>query len=78
VTISTAATIRTLNKLKMTILSNSWAQRRKNLAGNNDANKIMKAFINTLALSTTISERLNALVEEVDAAVLLAGPKSAI
>jgi hypothetical protein len=60
----------------MTILSNSWAQHLKYLSRNNDANKNMKAFTDALAPSTTTSKRLNALVEEVDAAVLLVGPKT--
>ncbi len=60
----------------MTILSNSWAQHLKNLAGNNNANKNMKAFTDALAPSTTISKRLNALVEEVATAVLFVGPKT--
>jgi hypothetical protein len=62
----------------MTILSNSWAQHLKNLAGNNDANKNMKAFTDALAPSRTISKRLNALVKEVDAAVLLMGSTNSI
>jgi hypothetical protein len=60
----------------MTILRNSWAQHLKNLAGNDDANKNMKAFADALASSTTIRERLNALVKEVNAAVILMGPKT--
>jgi hypothetical protein len=40
----------------MTILSNSWAQHLKNLAGNNDANKNMKAFMDALVLSTTAKD----------------------
>jgi hypothetical protein len=62
----------------MTILSNSWVQHFKNLAKYIDANKNMKAFMDAFALSTTISNRLNALVKEVDAAVLLVGPKNSI
>jgi hypothetical protein len=62
----------------MTILSNSWVQHLKNLARNNDANKNMKAFMDALAPSMTISKRLNSLVEEVDNAVPLVGPKNSI
>jgi hypothetical protein len=67
-----------LNKLNMTNLSNSWAQHFKNLAGNDDANKNMKAFTDAYAPSRTISKRLNDLIEGVHAAVLLMGPKNSI
>jgi hypothetical protein len=62
----------------MAILSNSWAEHLKNLGGNKDANKHMKAFTNALALLKTIPERFNALVEDVNAGILLAGPKNSI
>jgi hypothetical protein len=38
----------------MAILSNSWAEHLKNLGGNEDANKHMKAFTNALAPLKTI------------------------
>ncbi len=59
----------------MAILSNSWAEHLQNLGGNKDANKHMKAFTNALAPSKTIPEQVNALVEDVDAGILLVGPK---
>jgi hypothetical protein len=62
----------------MMILSNSWAQHLNSLAGNDEANKNMMAFTEALAPSTTTSEQLNSLVEEVDAAVLLVGPNNSI
>jgi hypothetical protein len=65
-------------QVKMTILSNSWAQHLNSLAGNNEANKNMTAFMEALAPSTTTSKQLNSLVEEVDAAVLLVGPNNLI
>jgi hypothetical protein len=62
----------------MAILSNSWAEHLKNLGGNKDANKHMKMFTNALAPSKTIPKRVNALVEDVDAGILLVGPKNSI
>ncbi len=62
----------------MTILSNSWAQHLKSLARNDKANKNMMAFMEALTPSRTISKQINALVEEVDAAVLLVGPNNLI
>jgi hypothetical protein len=62
----------------MAILSNSWAEHLKNLGGNEDANKHMKAFTNALTPSKTIPEQVNALVEEVDAGILLVGPQNSI
>jgi hypothetical protein len=62
------------NDAKMAILSNGWAQHFRSIVGNNDANKSMKAFTNAFAPATTLAERVNALIEEVDAAVLLVGP----
>ncbi len=62
----------------MAILSNSWAKHLKNLGGNEDANKHMKAFTNALAPSKTIPERVNALFEDVNAGILLVGPKNSI
>ncbi len=57
----------------MTILSNSWAQHLNSLAGNDEANENMTAFMKALAPSMTTSKQLNSLVEEVNAAVLLVG-----
>ncbi len=62
----------------MAIHSNGWAQHFRSIVGNNDANKNMKAFTDTFAPATTLAKRVNALVEEVDAAVLLVGPGSRI
>jgi hypothetical protein len=62
----------------MVILSNSWAEHLKNLGGNEDANKHMKAFTNALAPLKTIPEQVNALVEDVDAGILLIGSKNSI
>jgi hypothetical protein len=62
----------------MTILSNSWAQQLKSFAGNNKANKNIKAFTNVLAPSKTTIKRLNKLVKEDDAAILLVGPKNSV
>jgi hypothetical protein len=57
----------------MAILSNGWAQHFRSIARNDKANKNMKAFSNAFAPTTTLAERVNALVEEVDVAVLLIG-----
>ena len=62
----------------MMILSNSWAQHLNSLAGNDEANKNMMAFMEALAPSMTTSKQLNSLVEEVNAAVLLVGPNNSI
>jgi hypothetical protein len=62
----------------MKILSNSWAQHLKSLTGNNKANKNIKAFTNALAPSKTTTKYLNALVEKVNAAILLVGPKNSV
>jgi hypothetical protein len=62
----------------MTILSNSWAQQLKNLAGINKANLNMKAFTHALAPTTTLDHRINALTKEIDAVILLAGPNHMI
>jgi hypothetical protein len=62
----------------MAILSNSWAQELKSLAGNNKANKNMKAFSEALAPTTTVAEPTATLVKEINAAVLLAGPDSTV
>ncbi len=62
----------------MAILSNGWAQRFRSIVGNNDANKNMKAFTDAFAPATTLAERVNALVKEVDAAVLLVGLGSTV
>jgi hypothetical protein len=56
----------------MTILSNSWAEHLKKLAGIDKANTNMNAFTHTLAPSTTLDQRINALTKEIDAAVLIA------
>ena len=58
----------------MAILSNSWVQHLKSQAGNEEANKNMNAFSESFAPTTTVAERVATLVEEIDAAVLLAGP----
>jgi len=57
----------------MAILSNSWAEHLKNIAGNDDANKNMKAYTDALPSSKTRSEMIDALVEEVDTGILLVG-----
>jgi hypothetical protein len=62
----------------MAILSNSWAKHLKNLGGDKDANKHMKAFTNALAPSKTIPKQVNALIKDVDAGILLVGPKNSI
>ena len=62
----------------MAILSNSWAEHLKNIAGNDDANKNMKAYTDALPSSKTRSEMIDALVEEVDTGILLVGPKNSI
>ena len=62
----------------MAILSSSWTQHLKSLAGNEKANKNMKAFSDAFAPSTTVAEQVAALVEEIDAAVLLAGPDGTV
>jgi hypothetical protein len=62
----------------MAIFSNSWAEHLKNLGGNEDANKHMTMFTNALAPSKTIFKQVNALVEDVDAGILLVGPKNSI
>jgi hypothetical protein len=62
----------------MAIFSNSWAEHLKNLGGNEDANKHMKMFTNALAPSKTIPKQVNALVKDVDAGILLVGPKNSI
>ena len=62
----------------MAILSNSWAQHLRSQAGGEEANKNMKAFTEAFAPTTTLAERVTALVEEIDAAALLAGPDGAV
>jgi hypothetical protein len=62
----------------MSILSNSWAQHLKSLAGNDGANKNMMAFTEALAAYKTTSKRIDALIKEVEAAVLLVGPKNLV
>ncbi len=55
------------NDAKIAILSNGWAQHFRSIIGNDDANKNMKAFTDAFAPATMLAERVNALVEEVDA-----------
>jgi hypothetical protein len=62
----------------MAILSSSWTQHFKSLAGNDEANKNMKAFSDAFAPAMTVAERVAVLVEEIDAAVLLAGPDGTV
>jgi hypothetical protein len=62
----------------MAILSNRWMQHLKSRAGNDEANKNMKAFSEAFSPSTTVAERVAALVEEIDAAVLLVGPDGTV
>ena len=62
----------------MAILSNSWMQHLKSWVGNKEANKNMKAFSKDFAPATTVAKQVAALVEEIDAAVLLAGPDGTI
>jgi hypothetical protein len=62
----------------MAILSNGWAQHFRSISGNNKANKSMKAFSDAFAPATTLAERVNALIEEVDVAVLLVGPSGMV
>jgi hypothetical protein len=50
-------------KTTMAILLSSWTQHLKSLAGNDEANKNMKAFSDAFAPSTTVAERVAALVE---------------
>ncbi len=40
----------------MAILSNSWTQNLKSLAGNNEANKNMKAFSEAFAPAKTVAK----------------------
>ena len=62
----------------MAILSNSWTQHLKSRAGNEEANKNMKAFSKAFVPATTVAERVAVLVEEIDSAVLLAGPDGTV
>jgi hypothetical protein len=62
----------------MTILSNSWAQHLASAAGTNDANKNMRAFTAALTPHKFANEWREALIEEIDAAVLLVGPKNLV
>jgi hypothetical protein len=68
----------TRTETNMSILSNSWAQHLKSLTGNDEANKNMMVFTEALAPSMTISKQLNALVQDVNAAVLLVAPNNSI
>jgi hypothetical protein len=56
----------------MAIFSNGWAQHFKSIA-NDEANKNMKAFTQASAPTMTLAKRVNALVEEINTAVLLVG-----
>jgi hypothetical protein len=56
----------------MAFFSNGLAQHFKSIA-NDKANKNMKAFTQAFAPTTTLAERVNALVEEINMAVLLVG-----
>jgi hypothetical protein len=58
----------------MAIISISWAQHLAGIAADNNANKNMRAFTKALDPSKTTTEQCNALVEDVDATVLLLGP----
>ena len=62
----------------MAILSNSWTQHLKSWVGNKEANKNMKAFSKAFAPATTVAKQVAALVEEIDAAVLLVGPDGTV
>ena len=62
----------------MAILSNSWTQHLKSRAGNKETNKNTKAFSKAFAPATTVAERVAALVEKIDAAVLLVGPDGTV
>jgi hypothetical protein len=62
----------------MTILSNSWAQHLKNLAGIKEGNSNMMAFTHAITPTMTLDQRINALTKEIDAAVLLAKPNNTI
>jgi hypothetical protein len=62
----------------MAIFSNGWAQHFKSVAGNDEANKNMKAFTEAFTPATMLAERVSALVEEVDKAMLLVGPNDTV
>jgi hypothetical protein len=62
----------------MAILSNSWAKHLKNLAGSDDTNKNIKAFTDALAPLKSIPSWIDALVEDINAGILLVGPKNSI
>jgi hypothetical protein len=61
----------------MAIFSNGWEQHFKSIA-NNEANKNMKAFTQAFAPTMMLAKRVNALVEEIDTAVLLVGPNETV
>jgi hypothetical protein len=61
----------------MAIFSNGWAQHFKSMA-NLEANKNMKAFTQAFAPTTMLAKRVNALVKEIDTAVLLVGPNDRV
>jgi hypothetical protein len=62
----------------MAILSNSWAEHLKNLTGSKEANKNMKAFTDALAPLKSIPSQIDALVEDINAGILLVGCKNSI
>jgi hypothetical protein len=62
----------------MAILSNSWAEHLKNLAGSDNTNKNMKAFTDALAPSKSIPSQIDALVKDINAGILLVSPKNSI
>jgi hypothetical protein len=62
----------------MAILSNGWAQHFRSIAENDEANKNMKAFSDAFALATTLTERVDAHVKEVNVAVLLVRPSGVV
>ncbi len=53
-------------------------QHLKSLVENDEANKNMKAFSDAFAPAMTVAERVATLVEEINAAVLLAGPDGTV
>jgi hypothetical protein len=59
-------------RCRMAIFSNGWAHHFKSII-NDEANKNMKAFTQAFAPTTTLAERVNALVKEINTAVLLVG-----
>jgi hypothetical protein len=62
----------------MAILSNSWAEHLKNLAGSNDTNKNMKAITDALAPLKLIPSQIDILVEDINAGNPPVGPQNSI